>query len=185
MGARTDAARAEVLAARAAVESELVRLEAAGRAAIDLPARFRRDPLTMGGAAAGAAFLLFGGPGRLLRGLRRAVRGPDPDLPASMLPAQVDRALRALGRDGDRVRGTLEREFARYLDDTAPARRERDLVGLASGLLGNLLRPSSVKAGRRLAETLFDPDGPAFEAGLGAARKRARRPSPPGPSPKP
>lgn len=175
MAARTDAARAEVLAARAGVESELVRLEAAGRAAIDIPARVRREPVKVVGAATGAAFLLFGGPKRLLRGLRRAVKGPDADLPPSLLPPQVERALRALGSDGDRVRGTLEREFARYLDATAPARRERDLMGTISTLLGNILRPASVRAGRRLAEQLFDPDGPSFEAGLAKARERVER----------
>lgn len=175
MGARTDAARAQVVAARGSVDEELVRLEAAGRAAIDIPARIRRAPVKAAGAATGAAFLLFGGPKRVLRGLRRAVKGPDADLPPSLLPDQVERALRALGSDGDRVRGTLEREFARYLDTTAPARRERDLMGTVSTLLGNVLRPASVRAGRRLAEQLFDPDGPSFEEGLRKARTRIER----------
>jgi hypothetical protein len=174
MGARTDAARAQVVEARSGVEEELVRLEAAGRAAIDIPARLRRDPLRVGGAAAGLAFLVAGGPKRLLRRLRRAVLGERADLPPSLLPEQVERALRRLGPDGDRVRGALEREFARYLDDTAPARRRRDLLGTLSHLAGNVLGPASVRAGRRLAEQLFDPDGPSFEAGLRKARERVK-----------
>ena len=44
MGARTDAARAEVLAAREGLDEELVRLEASGRAAVDIPARLKREP---------------------------------------------------------------------------------------------------------------------------------------------
>ena len=44
MGTRTDAAHAQVLAARADVEEQVDRLEAAGRAAIDIPAKVRRSP---------------------------------------------------------------------------------------------------------------------------------------------
>lgn len=172
MGARTDAARTEVLAARKGLEDEVVRLEAAGRAAVDIPARLRSDPLKVGGAAAGAAFLLLGGPKRLFGGVRRAIFGaPDP-LPKSMLPNEVEAVLRKLGSDGDKVRGTLEREFAKFLEERAPKRAERDIPGLAGGLLANALRPASVRAGREFAERLFDPDGPSFAEGLRKARAR-------------
>lgn len=173
MGAPTDAARAEVLAAREGLANEAVRLEASVRAAVDIPARFRREPAKVGGAAAGAAFLLVGGPKRVLRGLRRAVIGPDAELPRSMLPDEVEKTLRKMGSDGDRVRGTLEREFTRYLEASAPDRKDRDVVGMASGLVANLLRPASVRVGRALAERLFDPDGPSFTEGLRKARARA------------
>lgn len=173
MGAPTDAARTEVLAAREGFADEILRLEASARAAVDIPARLRREPVKVGGAALGAAFLLFGGPKRVLRRLRRVVFGPDADLPKSMLPDEVERTLRKLGPDGDRVRGTLEREFAKYLETTAPERRDRNAVGVASGLLANLLRPASVRAGRAFAERLFDPDGPSFAEGLRTARRRA------------
>jgi hypothetical protein len=53
------------------------------------------------GAAAGAAFLLLGGPGRALRGLRKAVFGPEADLPKSMLPPEVEKTLKKLGPDGE------------------------------------------------------------------------------------
>lgn len=172
MGARTDAARAEVLARRAALAEEVVRLEAAGRAAVDIPARVRRAPAQTLGAAAGAAFLVLGGPGRVLRKVKRAVRGPDADLPKSMLPDEVEAVLRRLGPDGDRVRGTIEREFARYLDANAEARRDRDLGGTAAIVLANLLKPASVRAGRQLAERLFDPDGAGFADALAKARVR-------------
>ncbi|MCI0583278.1 MAG: hypothetical protein L0227_10395 [Chloroflexi bacterium] len=179
MGASPDAARAEVvvardevLAARVGLEDEVVRLEASARAAVDIPARLRREPVKVGGAAAGAAFLLLGGPKRILRGARRAIFGPDADLPKSMLPDEVEKTLRRMGSDGDRIRGTLEREFTKYLDATAADRRDRDLVGTASGLLSNLLKPASVRAGRAFAERLFDPDGPSFAEGLRKARAR-------------
>lgn len=172
MGSRTDAARAEVLARRAALSDELVKLEASGRAAVDIPARMRRAPAQTAGVAAGAAFLVLGGPGRVLRRLKRAVRGPDADLPKSMLPAEVDAVLRKLGPDGDRVRGTIEREFVKYLDEHSDARRDRDLGGTAAIVLGNLLKPATERAGRQLVERLFDPDGAGFADALAKARAR-------------
>jgi len=179
VGAPTDAARTEVvaardevLAARRGLEDEVVRLEASARAAVDIPARLRRQPAKVLGAAGGAAFLLGGGPKRLFRRARRAVFGPDADLPKSMLPDEVEKTLRKMGSDGDRVRGTLEKEFAKYLETTAPERRDRDLVGVATGLLANVLKPATVRAGRQFAERLFDPDGPSFAEGLRQARAR-------------
>jgi hypothetical protein len=179
VGAPTDAARAEVLAARAEVlaardglEEEVVRLEAAGRAAIDIPARLRRQPAKVGGAAVGAAFLLLGGPKRVVRGVRRAIFGRDADLPKSMLPGEVEKTLKKMGPDGERVRGTLEREFARYLEKTAPERRDRDLGAVAAAILAGLAKPAATRAGRQFAERLFDPDGPSFAEGLRRARAR-------------
>jgi hypothetical protein len=182
VGAPTDAARTEVLAARDEVhaarqglEDEVVRLEASARAAVDIPARLRREPAKVLGAAGGAAFLLLGGPKRLFRRARRAVLGPDADLPKSMLPDEVEKTLKKMGSDGDKVRGTLEKEFAKYLEKTAPERRDRDLAGVAAGILASLVKPASIRAGRQFAERLFDPDGPSFAEGLRKARTRMER----------
>ena len=172
MGTRTTAARAEVVAAREGLAEEAVRLEAAGRAAVDIPARLRREPAKVAGAATGAAFLLLGGPGRVVRGVRRAIFGPNADLPKSMLPPEVEKTLRKLGPDGEKVRGTLEREFASYLDEKAPERRERDLGLLAGGLVGSLLRPVTIRAGKQLAERLLNTDPATFADALGRARAR-------------
>jgi hypothetical protein len=177
MGPRTDAARAEVLAARQGLDEELIRLEAAGRAAVDIPARLRREPVKVLGTAGGAAFLLLGGPQRLFRRARRAILGPKADLPKSMLPKEIERELKKLGDDGDRVRATLEREFAEYLDNNAPARRERDLGALATVALGNVLKPLTERLGRQLTEEFLNPDGPSFADGLRRARERAGRPA--------
>jgi hypothetical protein len=175
MGARTDAARSEVLAARAGLDEELVRLEAAGRAAVDIPARIRREPVKVLGAAGGAAFLLLGGPKRAIKGLRQAVFGKGEVLPKSMLPPEVEKTLRKLGPYGDKVRGTLEREFAAYLDEKAPKRRERDLSETAASLLGGTLMPVAQRLGRQLAERALDPDGPSFAEGIRRARERSGR----------
>jgi hypothetical protein len=168
-------AKNEVLSARAGLAVEVTRLEASARAAVDIPGRVRREPAKTAGVAAGAAFLLLGGPGRVFRNVRRAILGPKADLPKSMLPDQVEKELRKLGDDGKRVRAVLEREFARYLDEKSDVRRERDLTGTLSGLAGNLLKPASIQAGKRLAEQLFDPDAPGYADALRRARERAER----------
>ena len=172
MGARTDAARAEVLAARAGLEEELVRLEASGRAAVDIPARLKREPAKVLGTAGGAAFLLLGGPKRVFKGVRRAILGPDADLPKSMLPPEIEKTLKKLGPDGERVRGTLEREFADYLEEKAPQRKDRDLGATTALLLGGVLKPVVQRFGKQLAERALDPDSGTFAEALKRTRER-------------
>ena len=173
MGARTDAARAEVVARRQLLLDEVIGLEAAGRAAVDIPAKIRRAPGKTVAVAAGAAFMVLGGPKRTYRAVRRAVLGPKADLPKSMLPKQIDKALRSLGDEGEQVRGLLEREFGAYLEKSRPEREARDLKGTISELGGNILRPATVEVGKRLVDELFRPDGGGFEAAK--ERIRARR----------
>jgi hypothetical protein len=194
VGARTDAARAEVVAQRQLLLEEVGRLEAAGRSAIDIPAKIRRAPAKTAALAAGAAFMVLGGPKKTYRAMRRAVLGPKADLPKSMLPGQIDKALRGLGDDGDRVRGLLEREFAAYLERSKPVREARDLRGTISELGGNVLRPVTAEAGKRLATELFKPEGGSFGAVMDRihARRAARgseaaagTTAPAGPSPVP
>jgi hypothetical protein len=123
--------------------------------------------------AAGTAFLLLGGPQRLFRRVKRAVVGPEQELPKSMLPKEVDHALRKLGPGGDKVRGTLEREFARYLDEHKEERENRDLGVVGAVLLSNIAKPITERAGRRLAQELFTPDRATFQEAV--ERIRARR----------
>jgi len=178
VGARTDAARAAAVASRAELAEEVARLEAAGRAAVDIPAKIRRAPARTAGLAAGAVFMVAGGPKRVLRGLRRAVRGPEAELPRSMLPREVDKTLRKLGTDGEKVRGTLEREFASYLDEKAEVRRKRDLSATAALLAASVLGPLSKRLGTRLAEELLTPKAAgsqAFDVAVQRARGRWSR----------
>ena len=135
MGEGSDSARAGVLAARATLAEELEQLEASTRAAVDIPAKVKRNPVKSVGIAAGAGFLLVGGPRRLFRGAKRVVFGPPEPLPKSMLPKEIDKTLKGLGSDGEKVRGTIEREFAAYLEQTAPVRNKRDLNAVTAIIL--------------------------------------------------
>jgi hypothetical protein len=177
VGARTDAARAEVVAQRQLLLDEVGRLEAAGRSAVDIPAKIRRAPAKTAAVAVGTAFIVLGGPKRTYRAVRRAVLGPKADLPKSMLPEQIEKALRGMGDDGNRVRGLLEREFVDYVEKNKPVREARDLRGTISELGGNVLRPVTAEAGKRLAKELFKPEGGSFNEVMDRiqARRDARK----------
>jgi hypothetical protein len=173
VGTRTDAALEAVVAARADFENEVDRLEAAGRAAVDVPAKVRANPGRAAGIAAGGAFLAVGGPKRVFRRVRRAVTGKEEELPSELLPKEVERTLRKMGTDGRKVRGTLERDFAKYLDERQKERRTEGVVAALTGLAVTALRPIATRGGRQLAQRMLDPNQPAFNEQL--ARIRARR----------
>jgi hypothetical protein len=149
------AARAAARAAREDLEDELERLEAAARAAIDVRAKVRRHPVRTAGIAAGTGFVVLGGPRKVLRGARNAIFGkPDP-LPEAMLPEEIEKAVRALGEDGAKVRGALERDFAAYLEKTTPQRR--DLRSTAIFLLLPTARVLILRFGRQFIEEILSP----------------------------
>jgi len=152
------AARSEVLAARGQLEGELGRLRASARASVDVKAKVRRSPAKFAGAAAGVGFLAVGGPRRVLRRVRAAVFGEPTPLPESMLPEEIDKALRALGDDGGRVRGAIEREFASYLRERTPELRSRDLWGSVARTLTTFGRPIAFRYGVRVASQLLGDD---------------------------
>jgi hypothetical protein len=150
-----------------------VRLEASARAAVDIPAKVRRNPVRTVGIAAGAGFLVLRGPGQVYRGAKRVIFGPSEPLPTSMLPKEIDEALRKLGGDGERVRGTIEREFATYLEDTAPRRNQRDLRAAIALMVLPIVRPLALRMGKQLVEQLFAPGTPGFEEQMARIRARA------------
>ena len=173
MGTRTDAALAEVLAAREGLAEEIDRPEAAGRAAVDIPAKIRRSPAKAAAIAGGGAFLVLGGPKRVYRKARKAVTGrEDAPLPKSLLPKDIDKALRKIGSDGDEVRGTIERDFAKYLDVRAKERRKEGIQAATIGILTAALRPIGIRAGKQIAERMLNPDPAAFDEQLRKVRDR-------------
>ena len=174
MGTRTEAALAQVVAARADLGDQVDRLEAAGRAAVDVPAKVRAHPAKAAGIAAGGAFLAVGGPKRLFRRVRRAVTGKEEELPAELLPKDIEKALRKIGTDGSKVRGTLERDFAKYLDERSKDRKKEGVTAALTAVALSALRPIAIKGGRQVAERMLDPNGPAFAEQLDKIRERRR-----------
>jgi hypothetical protein len=166
----TDAARDRVIAARAELAGELETMEASVRAAVDIPARIKRSPAKAAAAAGGLGFLALKGPQRLFGAAKRAVRGPAADMPKSMLPDEIEKTLRKLGDDGDKVRGTLERDFAAYAQEAEKERtgRKRAIVMAAAG-------PLLARGLRTATERLLSPDQDGFAAKLAEVRERAER----------
>ena len=170
MATETDAARDRVLEARASLGEELEVLEASARAAVDIPAKVKRNPGKTAAVAGGAAFLVLGGPKRVFRAGRRAITGePDP-LPKSMLPKEIDKALRALGDDGQKVRGALERDFAAYAKQ-----RQKDRSSLRTLIVLSVARPLLSGAAKSAAVRLFSADDEGFQTRLAQIRDRASR----------
>jgi hypothetical protein len=180
VGTRTDAALAQVVAARADLGEQVDRLEAAGRAAVDVPAKVRANPAKAAGIAAGGAFLAVGGPKRLFRRARAAITGKEEELPSELLPKDVEKALKKLGTDGRKVRGTLERDFAKYLDDRSKARKKEGIAAALTAAALAALRPIAIRGGRQIAQRMLDPNGPQFAEQL--ERIRVRRAAPASPS---
>ncbi len=174
MGTRTDAALEALVAARSDFANEVDRLEAAGRAAVDVPAKVRANPGKAAGVAAGGAFLVAGGPRRVFRRVRRAVTGKEAELPSELLPKEIERTLKKMGTDGKAVRGTIERDFAKYLDDRQKQRQQEGVVNALTGLVSTALRPLAVRGGQRIAQRMLDPDQPGFNEQLDRIRQRAQ-----------
>jgi hypothetical protein len=112
-------ARQAVVDARKDVEKELDDLGLATRAALDIPAKIRRNPVRTVGVGAGAAFLLLGGPKRVLKQVEERV------FPKRryrrLTPAEIDRAVDRLGEeDREASRAHIERDFASYLEKNHP-----------------------------------------------------------------
>lgn len=174
MGTRTDAALAQVVAARADLDAELDRLEAAGRAAVDIPAKVKREPAKAAGVAAGVAFLALGGPKRLFRRVKTAIRGEEEPLPSELLPDEINKVLRKLGSDGKKVQVTLDKEFAKYLDERSKERKKEGVLAAVVALGTTALRPVALRTGRQLVERMLNPDGPSFEEQMRRLRERRR-----------
>jgi hypothetical protein len=171
----TDAARQEVLRARDELLDEVVQLGASARAAVDIPARVRRSPVKTAAVVGSASFLAVGGPRRLLRGIKRVVRGPAAAYPTSMLPDEIEKVVRSLGEDGDKVRGALERDFAAY----ATAKKRTDRSFLRNALFAGFVLPVGSQVTRQVMNRLLQPDREGFSEWLGKVRARLT-PEPPG-----
>jgi hypothetical protein len=170
VAAEADAARERVLAARADLAIEVERLQASARAAVDIPSKIKRNPVRAAAAIGGVGFVALGGPRRLFRRAKAAIVGPDQPLPESMLPEEVDKTLKRLGTDGERVRGTLERDFADYLKVS----QKRRGPALRQTLYYAITLPLIRRGGKAAVDWLLQPDQRDLPGQIDALRNRLR-----------
>lgn len=163
----TAAALNDVVAARGAFAAELVRLEASARSAVDIKAKVRRNPGKTAAAVGGTAFVVLGGPRRVFRSLKHRIVGKPEPLPTSLLPDQVEKAVRALGDDGAKVRGALEREFAAFVDTN----RKTDSRFLRRVLLTGGV-PLASRVGSEVMKRVLAASADDVDAREGAIRAR-------------
>lgn len=161
------AALDDVVAAREAFAAELVRLEASARSAVDIKAKVRRNPGKTAAAVGGTAFVVLGGPRRVFRSLKHRIVGKPEPLPTSLLPDQVEKAVRALGDDGAKVRGALEREFAAFVDTN----RKTDSRFLRRVLLTGGV-PLASRVGSEVMKRVLAASADDVDAREGAIRAR-------------
>jgi hypothetical protein len=83
-------------------------------------------------------------------------------------PDEIEKTLRKLGDDGDKVRGAIERDFAAYARE---AEKDR---GIAPLLSSTVAKPLLTRAGRAAAEWFFRADDEGFQARLAEVRERAK-----------
>ena len=167
----TDAARDRVLAARAALGEELETLEASARAAVDIPAKVRSSPAKAAAVAGGTAFIVLGGPGRVFRRAKRAVRGPAAAA-AAVDAARRDREDAALARQRRRqgprnARTRLRRLHEAGAEGSDPASHPPVRRGPAPAAA-----PGASKAA---AEAVFSTDEEGFQARLQQVQSRIAR----------
>ena len=170
MAAEADAARERVLAARAELATEVERLEASARAAVDIPSKLKRNPARAAAVIGGVGFVALGGPRRLFRRAKSTIVGPDQPLPESMLPEEVEKTLKRLGTDGEKVRGTLERDFADYLKVSQKRRGPR----LGQTLYYAVTLPLIRRSGKLAVDWLMQPSQRDLPAQIDALRGRLR-----------
>ena len=170
MATERDAARDRVLAARTELADDLEVLEASARSAVDIPARIRESPAKAAALAGAAGFLILNGPARVYRFVRKAVTGEPAPMPKRMLPKEIEKTLRSLGDDGEKVRGVIERDFAEYAK-----KAEKDRKGLLSVVMLAIARPLVTRGARAAGEYLFSPSREGFGSRLDEVRAGARR----------
>lgn len=142
-------------------------MDASARAAVDIPAKIRRSPAKAAAVVGGVGFLALKGPQRVFGLGKRLVRGKDAELPDSMLPEEIQKTLRKLGKDGDKVRGTLERDFAEYAQQAQKQRNQRRNL-----LLLAVAQPLAARGAKAFADFLFAPDARSFEQRMAQLRSR-------------
>jgi hypothetical protein len=152
-------ARQQLLDARRSLGMELDGLTTSTQAALDIPAKVRRDPVKAAAVAGGIGFFVLGGPRRVMRAVTsRLPRRRDPY--RGLLPEEIERVLRDSGVAKDpRVREAIERDFADYLATKGRFEQQHGPQASLWRTYDALIGPLGTVAARRLVERLFAADG--------------------------
>ena len=149
-------ARQEVANARRDVAVELDDLGSAARAAVDIPAKIRRNPVRTVGLAGGAAFLFLGGPKRVAKAAEARFFPRRAEKRDRALPKNVQATLAKLEpEEREKVEPHLERDFAAYLNrehPKEPANARQSVWKTYDMLLGVV----GLAAAREMAKKLFE-----------------------------
>jgi hypothetical protein len=84
-----------------------------------------------------------------------------------MLPDEIEKTLKKLGDDGNKVRGAIERDFAAYAKE---AEKDRGVGSIASAAA----RPLMIRGAKAAAEWFLRPDEDGFQARLREVQGRAK-----------
>jgi hypothetical protein len=143
VGATLDETRLELEAQRARVRTTAERLESATRGSLDVRAIIGRNPGRTIGLAAGAAFVLLGGPRRTVRAVRRAITGP---------------------ADAQKAYAALPPPLRKFVDDSASgfgSARDESRGELALALHAWRENPKNRKKAQKLVNETLTPPGPS------------------------
>jgi hypothetical protein len=125
VGETIDRTRVEIAAKRAELDATAAEL----RAALDIPARVRENPLPVVGVAAAVVFLVVGGPKRVLRALRSGAASKKALEEYEALPgpmrAWVDVVTEAAGPSGAKAREDWMEELRRWRREPVRDRKAR------------------------------------------------------------
>ena len=173
-----ETARANLIAARADFALQLDRLEAAARSTLDVRTRASEHKAQVAAGVGGLAFLLLGGPKRVVRGARWLLTGRQ-ERPKQLLPKELSAILENLGDDADTINRTLEYEFGQYLKKTRSKPKGFIRSTLELSAQGAIAGAVSRAMSRAMDRALKAP-GPAYQSALKDVRSRpgSRPPAP-------
>jgi hypothetical protein len=127
--------RVEIAEQRAANDRDAAELEARVRHALDIKARFRENPALFIGLGAGAVFLLVGGPGRVIRTIRRRTMPNRAEQAYNALPktmqSWVDTLVSGTGPKAQQARDALVEELQRWRHDPIKDKKARQELAKA------------------------------------------------------
>lgn len=166
MATSTEEARRKVIAAREALGGELDEFTSAARSAADIPAKIKKNPLQTTALAAGAGFLIVGGPKRVLKAAAARVLPPRKRRPhEGLLPKQIDKVVKKdAGPFAADIEGALEEDFAHYLKQKGAALKDEPSPAKSFWKTYDaLVAPLGVIVAKQLGDRLVaaDPNRPS------------------------